>query len=125
MNSLSWFIYLTGIADNVVLCCAIILFIGVFIGIIGAIFMAIEWDDALSDWPKKSLIKYYFITMAVTMVVGSVVPSRKTLLLIAASEIGQTAVNSKTAQDVIDPGMDLLKTWIKRETEKLAKEVSK
>lgn len=47
------------------------------------------------------------------------VPSRQTLILIAGSEIGGKVAQSEAVQSVVDPGLELVKTWIASETSKL------
>lgn len=79
-------------------------------------------DDIITS--KRSLKKSAFkiaITTFVCMIIAgstsSLLPSRQTVLLIAASEIGERIVTSERAQSVIDPSVDLLKTWMQRETQ--------
>jgi len=59
---------------------------------------------------------------------ASIIPNRETVLLIAASEIGDRVMNSeKMAKvgdrvgSVVDPGIDLLKTWIEQQTQTIKK----
>jgi len=59
---------------------------------------------------------------------SSIIPNRETVLLIAASEIGDRVMNSeKMAKvgdrigSVVDPGIDLLKIWIEQQTQTIKK----
>jgi hypothetical protein len=51
------------------------------------------------------------------------IPSQKTIVLIAASEIGEKVLTNEkvvsSGQATIDPSIELLKTWILKETEEL------
>lgn len=51
----------------------------------------------------------------------AVLPDRNTVLLIAASQIGEKIVNNEKVQSVVDPSIDLLKTWMVQQTQNLKK----
>jgi hypothetical protein len=130
MNNLSWFIYLTQIVDNIGNAAqGVLVFVGVFGGI-GLVFAtAYRFAECMGDDPfvpvHRRLVKLFIIAIAVSAMAAVFVPSRQTMLLIAGSEIGERFTKSEAARDVVSPGVELLKTWIKRETEKLSKEASK
>lgn len=129
MNSLSWFIYLIGVVDNFRDCIFSVMFIGGFFGIaIGGIINAVAHNGDLdkiraSWWPVWA--KRYVVFFFVGLFALTVLPERRTMLLIAASEIGQRIGNSQDVKDIVNPGLDLLKQWIKAETDKLANPKSK
>jgi hypothetical protein len=130
MNNLSWFLYLTQVADGakVFICVtsglallavgitAIPACIGKFDSDMGT---GKFYDDIWRPLARK------IIPGALALIfIANLIPDRRTFLLIAASEIGDRALNSESVKDVVSPGVDLLKTWIKRETDKL-KEATK
>jgi hypothetical protein len=41
------------------------------------------------------------------------------MLLIAASQVGERVLSSESVQSVVDPSVDLLRTWITQETNRL------
>lgn len=41
------------------------------------------------------------------------------MILIAGSEMGQRVVQSEQVKGIVDPGLDLVKSWIAEETAKL------
>lgn len=133
MNNLSWMIYLAGASASLA---SFLFFIASVFGIAAVIatFTAIvnvfetdQYNRRYSDdiiTSKRSLKKSAFkiaITAFICMIIAgstsSLLPSRQTVLLIAASEIGERVVTSERAQSVIDPSIDLLKTWMQRETQ--------
>ena len=133
MNNLSWMIYL---ADASASLASFLFFIAFVFGIAAVIatitvivnvFETDEYNRRYSDdiiTSKRSLKKSAFkiaitafICMIITGSTSSLLPSRQTVLLIAASEIGERIVTSERAQSVIDPSIDLLKTWMQRETQ--------
>jgi hypothetical protein len=48
-----------------------------------------------------------------------ILPSRDTILLIAASEMGENLVKHENVSKIVDPSLEFLSTWIKTETENL------
>jgi len=133
MNNLSWMIYLAGVSESLA---GFFVFITVIFAILTAIATIVSVVNAVetdaynrrySDNTltyKRSLKKSAFkiaITAFICMIIAgstsALLPSRQTVLLIAASEIGERVVTSERAQSVIDPSVDLLKTWMQRETQ--------
>jgi hypothetical protein len=59
-------------------------------------------------------------------------PDRRTVLLIAASEIGERTMNSERmamvgdkVASVLNPSIELLNTWISRQTEEIKAEMAR
>ncbi len=122
MNNLSWFIYLTQATDSIRDGIIMLWWMTVVVFIAWAIagsFSAIEDDEKTMLTAWRAAFKQAILPMAVAVFVVAVIPSRQTMLLIAGSEMGERAINSSAVQDVVNPGVDLLKTWIKEETDKL------
>jgi hypothetical protein len=132
MNSLSWFVYLIQLVDQFRDACGIIL----TITIIAAIFTGIQFLCRLPDSDvmhldfyknakeeiiaqTKKVFRIEIILFLVCFLSLIFVPSRQTMLLIAGSEMGEKLVKSDTVKDVVNPGLDLLKSWIRNETAKL------
>lgn len=130
MNNISWFVYGVQIADNVgnVLVGLMVLAVAAVIPTIIQYFA--RWPTyssedhseankvAITAFTRKALT-YEAVAFVVCAALVVVLPSRQTLLLIAGSEMGERALKSDAVQDIINPGADLLKSWIKEETERL------
>lgn len=118
MNNLSWLIYLIQLLDGLhgIICGALMITIVFFIGRC-AIFAISEGDSCAKDWPLWT--KRCAITVFVCCVLHVAVPTKQTVLLIAGSQVGEMIVKSDAVQGVVNPGMNLLKTWINEETESL------
>lgn len=138
MNSLSWLIYFIGMVDGInqfALWLAIPGTIGLAIVIvIWIIIHCVEVDTvagrngetATAIKELENIWKWWRVgkNLALTCwLIGWVmiitIPSRQTLLLIAGSQITETVLKSEAVQSVVNPGVDLLKTWIGEETAKL------
>lgn len=122
MNSLSWFIYLTQIVDNLgVAALGCLVFggmIGFFAFLIGP--MAIDvMDSPPSPATIRSFVRGYIITMVLAVLVSVFMPSRQTMLMIAGSEMGERLVKSESVNNIVNPGMDLIRKWIQQETDKI------
>lgn len=144
MNSLSWFVYLVQFVDSmstvlgwlaggtIALFCARYALVSVEAADVGA-----EIDPELSPFNSKNVERKrventywkqhrpqfprYVGAFVAFVVLSNILPTRQTMLLIAGSEIGERTLKSDAVQAVVDPGMDLLKLWIKQERDKLMK----
>lgn len=131
MNNLSWFIYLTQLVDNIGGASIALVIVLAFAGIPLAIFWCIFASEAGIDSTKhdseekqvallfRRLTKSWIVAIFFFLTVSVVIPSRQTMLLIAGSEIGERIVKSDAVKDIVNPGADLLKAWIKDETDKI------
>jgi len=131
MNNLSWFIYLTQVVEGArdVIAGGIALAI-IGVAVIGIPLMAFYLGEGFDENKYTAEDKYisgkmrHGLKLSAVVLVGgaalaTIIPSRQTMLLIAGSEMGERAISSSAVQDVVNPGVDLLKTWIKEETDKL------
>lgn len=139
MNSLSVLIYISYITDKLsdffIFLMAAAGVICVVLAIVSAI---LYFDDTDGSYKKLSSAeldnrrevvvpkfrKYMIIgliTFFVSGIVQSILPDRNTVLLIAASQIGEKIVNNEKVQSVVDPSIDLLKTWMVKQTAELKK----
>lgn len=135
MNSLSWFLYcieLVGGLQNVFAWTAVLIALSFAARTIHACIAAESADNRTTGydgedlkarqavWAKVRLLgTRHLICFLLCILAYNVIPSRQTLLLIAGSELGDRIVRSNTVQSVVDPGMDLVKLWIKQETDRL------
>lgn len=109
MNTLSWFLYLTGIVPNIL---AFIITISVITIIVGTVIYITTlfyengtvWGPADSEKRKSFRRKAWWsvVSSFLVILVMMFVPSQKTLYMIAASEVGQTVVQTPEAQEILD-----------------------
>jgi hypothetical protein len=137
VNTLSILIYLSGVTGTLG---GFLTFVAIVFGILGVLSLVIwlvshdETDkysyplkgEALASCQetRKSSWKWFWRFCGLFVFVGalaSFVPSRQTVLLIAASEMGERVLNHERVNQVIDPGIDLLKTWMEKEKMDLQK----
>jgi len=111
MNSLSWFLYLAGLVENVGVTCGIFLVLGglVYAGWFIAHYGMEEVEKAPPAWLGRALIAAVFV--------GVLAPSKNTMYAIAASEAGERLVASNTGQEVLSDAQKALQQWIKRQIE--------
>lgn len=140
MNSLSWLIYWIGMVDGVNSFAEWLAIPGTISLVIVLIYWIFINGAAVSNMPHSEPQKKQFEVIWHWWSVGKnialtiwlvgwfliiVVPSRQTLLLIAGSQMSETILKSDAVQTVVNPGIDLLKTWIATETAKLKAPASK
>lgn len=137
MNSLSILIYLSGVTGTLA---GFLTFVTIVFGVLGVVCL-IVWlfshDETDASYrrlegealacrreTRKNSWKWFWRFCGLFVFVGaltSFVPSRQTVLLIAASEMGERVLNYERVNQVIDPGIDLLKTWMEKEKMDLQK----
>ena len=132
MNGLSWLIYLAGVTGTLG---GFMVFITVIFGAMAAISL-IVWLVSKTDHDSNGHYRgtevilqnrrdgdkawrwfWGFITLMIFMgSAAALVPSRQTVLLIAASQMGEQVLNHPRINQVMDPGLELLTTWMQKET---------
>jgi hypothetical protein len=134
MNSLSWMIYaisaVTSFRTSIHGIGVLLIFGSIGLSIVTAIAMGVydssSWNtkpDENRFYPniKKIWVKWMKIGVPLFFAIEfllAVIPDRSTMLLIASSEIGQRLLSEKDiTSGVVDPSIDLLKTWIATELE--------
>ena len=77
-------------------------------------------SDSNCEWATFSVwatyLKRWLRIMAPLSIFWIVLPTRETMILVAASEIGEKVITSEKVTTVIDPSVVLLKTWIEKQT---------
>ena len=137
MNNLSLLIYFAGAVNSIGSFLALItaLLIAAMIGSI--IFWFVYHDETDSVWRtytgdalvecrktrelwRKRTIKFALLA-GFTGLICNFIPTRQTVLLIAGSEMGEKVLNSEKVTNVVDPGIELITTWMKNETAEIKK----
>jgi hypothetical protein len=125
MNSLSLLIYFAGVVQALGTFIAMILIISLFLVFcIGFLLLIAEGDFSKETFTGLvKTIKYTVITVIILASIQVFLPSRQTVLLIAASEMGEKVLNNEKVGQVIDPSIDLITTWMKNETAEIQKKM--
>jgi len=124
MNSLSWSIYVIQILGSLDIFLSWLAGFLFFTGGVAFVIRIVTADakDADAQQIHAKMMRYVKWAISCGFVVAFinvVVPDRNTMLLIAASQIGERVVSSEAVQNVVDPSVDLLKTWIEEQTRSL------
>ncbi len=131
MNSLSWIIYAADVvrSTNIIL---ILLMVLIPVIVIFKMLHA-EYNDGLVRLNKPTqekenfpfTVKQMITAWCVIAVVSVAIPSRQTVILIASSEYGEKILNNPKIGEIVDPSIDLLKTWIEKEKNELVEKETK
>jgi len=145
MNNLSWFIYL---ADLLPALSGLLHGLAIFLFIVCACIIGWAWFrvDKLNDSiepnyyriappdglreefknertsvikKSKILVVSLFIAALIGLGASIVIPSRNTIILIGASEFGERLVTNPSVNGIVDPSIELLKTWIEQQTKQM------
>lgn len=128
MNTLSWLIYLAGVSQSLKILAGICIIGGIALNIIIAIRNSIAasddyiYDRKIKTTPWNHSFKVILIPL-IFLTISCFIPDTKTVTLIAASEIGNKVVMSDKTQQIVDPGLDYIKTWLNKQTQDLKKEI--
>jgi len=108
MNSISWFVYLAEVFQNL----GISLTVCGFLGAIGAGFCAlfafICGDEGM---PSSATTLVYWAIPAIF--IACFIPSKTTMYAIAASQLGETVITSPEGKEMIDDTKKILRDYLK------------
>lgn len=122
MNSLSWLIYFAGLVHSLIFITVIVSIVCFAIWTIARLAFILHHERMITKEDHERLPSgNYLIVGFICAGIASFLPTKNTVMLIAASELGQRLVTNQQVVDVVDPSIELLKTWIKKETEALKK----
>ena len=130
MNNLSLLIYLAGVTGSIG---SFLVFVAVLFGF-GIAVCGVVWVVSLdatnfrtveyANHVKTHSWRWLWAFLALMIFTGSasaLVPSRQTVLLIAGSEMGERVLNHPKFNQVVDPGLELVTTWMQKETAEIRK----
>ncbi len=75
-----------------------------------------------TEWYPKWM-KRLIAAMVIPFFIAAMMPSKETLVLVAAAEVGQRIVNSDRVTQVLDPSIGLLRSYIEAETISVQKRI--
>lgn len=84
-------------------------------------------DPERAEWHKsfrKKFVRLIAFVSVPAFLISNLLPDRSTMVTIAAAEVGQRVFQSEKVQSVVDPSVDLLKTWIQAEVENQKKRLA-
>lgn len=113
MNNLSWLLYLSGIAENIQMTLAVM---GGFLFTGSTIYICEAQCSGLGEKETKARFKRtrkWFYLVPVLWLIAALVPNSTSIRLIAASEIGQTVVESSEGQEILNDVKTIIKQQIK------------
>ena len=116
MNSLTWLILLIGLTDNLHAALPAIFIFGGLAAI--ACGVGASADDRNFDEARPHFLKWAKRLAGIvvfSIVLQIVIPTKQTMIMVAASEVGDKVVKSEKMQQILDPSIDLLQQWIKNE----------
>ena len=121
MNSLSWLIYLASVTDELQHSWEGIFIIMLFVTIMmSGLFLLIVLIHE-EEFPfYKTYMKWAAPLLIVSFLFSNLLPKKEMIMLIAASEFGDRIMTQqKIGERIVDPSINLLQEWIKKQTEEL------
>lgn len=109
LSSLSWLVLVGSVCDNIRICCIILGFVSFFIG---GIFMLNVFCSNHPEYHEKILRRGGIVLWILTFVfpiVGSLMPSEKSVYMVAGIELVNQFSKTETAKELGDNGMSIVK----------------
>lgn len=102
MNSVSWLIYIADLVKNISEAATIAFVMMIVWGVMLNIRSAAHNDTKSRDEPPMAYSGKPFIIAIFIAAVSVPIPSKSTIYMIAASELGEKAINTELAGDVLE-----------------------
>lgn len=127
MNTLSLFLYLADVLYQQVAFITFLCILSPFVYLMARL-AAVKWADASWNWDDEALKERkraerarpfittykFFIYPLVGLFLLSLVPSKDTFYLIAASEVGEMVVNTSEAQEIMSSLQEILNVQLNK-----------
>lgn len=120
MNTLSWFLYFAGLVDKAAIFLGIVILVlfaaGVMMAIAGGINREFrhKGDDKYDRgiWMHYTVLPRILIAMFFVAVLFVLIPSKNTMYLIAASELGERISQTEVAQGIANDAHSILNGYL-------------
>lgn len=109
LSSLSWLVLAGSVCNNIRICCIILAVVSF---IIGGIFMMNVFCSSYPEYHEKILRRGGIVLWILTFVfaiVGSLMPSEKSVYMVAGIELVNQFSKAETAKELGDSGMSIVK----------------
>src|SRR6478752_721480 len=118
------YIYLFGVVGN--LGTVLVVFLGVFAIVMGTIHLGVAIEDGTDGlmylYKQFTFLKTLWISAFTAVFLIVFMPTPKTLIMMAASEVGQSVFKDVQTAPITAKSMKFLEEYIDRETSKLLEE---
>lgn len=111
MNNLSWFLYFAEIIPGLGALAGVVAFLIALLGGVGFAFWTVLWLDKEAPRPYYG---WYFLSLILFCIVSIAIPSKETIYLIAGSEIGEYAVQTPEAQEIMNDIHEVIKAQLQK-----------
>lgn len=117
MNSLSWFLYLSEICDRAS-------FIFGMTSLVGSFAAAWAAGYTVCERRKAPTFLFWAAPLLATLALSAfLLPSKNTMLAIAASEFGEKIAATNDAKEIASDAKQAVRSWIKKQIEPESKSV--
>jgi hypothetical protein len=126
MNSLSWLLYLANLVSNLSIVSAVALGLALLTFLVSLVMWMAATTEMVDSTAQASsrFMRVSLIVATISSIVLILTPSRQTILLIAASEVGARVASSDAMQNMVDPSLELLRLWIEQQTQEIRRNLN-
>ena len=114
MNNLSIVIYLADVIPSLGNLFGVFAFLSGFIVLFAtfAYFMSEDIGEKYMVDTSVKIFRWAAVVFCVSIVPNTIIPRRDTIMMIAASEYGESALKSDDVKEIVNPAKQILKNWI-------------
>ena len=114
MNNLSIAIYLADVIPSLGNLFGFLLFTSGFIMLFAtfAYFMSEDIGEKDKVDTSVKIFRWAAVVFCVSFVLNTIIPKRDTIMMITASEFGESVLKSDDVKEIINPAKQILKNWI-------------
>ena len=118
MNNLSLVIYFAEVIGGLGGFVALLIFLGAFASVIAGVGFFVSYDEDYEKKLNQNTKKVLKVSIPTTLLLALILiflPSKNTIMMIAASEYGEMALKSNDVQEIVNPAKKILKNWIEQQ----------
>lgn len=123
MNTLSWFFYLADIIGNISAFFIVGSIVMLVLSLGAVLVIAIQNEDESLEpgepgYVSPYVVKPYVIVGSIMLFIATFIPQTETIYMIAASELGQSTIQSEVGQDIMNKLQTILDLQIEEMKDK-------
>lgn len=118
MNNLSLIIYFAEVVHGLGGFIALLILLAAVVSVVAGIGFFVTYDEEYQEklnQNTKKVLKVSIPTLLALAFMMIFLPSKNTIMMIAASEYGETALKSNDVQEIVNPAKKILKNWIEQQ----------
>lgn len=118
MNNLSLIIYFAEVVHGLGAFLMMLIFLSAVASVVAGIGCFATYDEKYEEKTHENTKKVLRVSIPIFLLLSVIMiflPSRNTIMMIAASEYGEQTLKSNDVQEIVNPAKKILKNWIEQQ----------